>query len=72
MTLTVDDCVVATTGFSQHAADDSNGAWIVSTHSARLFFRNQAIRALTLSERLAHGYRDDDSFVKAWCKELFM
>jgi hypothetical protein len=32
MTLTVDYQVVATAGFSQHAAADGTGAWIVSTH----------------------------------------
>ena len=53
MTLTVGDHIVATARFSQHAAADGNGAWIVSTHPARLFSRNQAITALTLAERLA-------------------
>jgi hypothetical protein len=31
------DRVVAVARFSQHAAADGNGAWIVSTHPARLF-----------------------------------
>jgi hypothetical protein len=52
--------VLATARFSQHAAADGNGAWIVSTHPARLFSRNQAIMALVLAERLANGYGDDD------------
>ena len=37
MTLEIDDRVVATARFSQHAAADGNGAWVVSTHPARLF-----------------------------------
>jgi len=49
-----------TARFSQHAAADGNGAWGVSTHPVRLFTRNQAITALTLAERLASGYGDDD------------
>ena len=72
MTLTVDDRVVATARFSQDAAADGSGAWIVSTHPARLFHRDQAITALTLAERLAVGYGDDDPFVKTWRKELFL
>ena len=54
------------------AAADGNGAWIVSTHPLRLFYRDQAITALTLAERLAAGFGDDDSFVKSWRKELFL
>ena len=72
MTLEVDDRVVATARFSQHAAADGNGAWIVSTHPARLFNRDQAITALTLAERLAAGFGDDDPFVKSWREELFL
>jgi hypothetical protein len=64
--------VVATARFSQHAAADGNGAWIVSAHPARLFSRNHAITALTLAERLAVGYGDDDPFVKSWRAELFL
>jgi hypothetical protein len=64
--------VVATPRFSQHAAADGNGAWIVCTHAARLSSRNQAIIALTLAERLAAGYGDDDPFVVGWRKELFL
>jgi hypothetical protein len=52
--------IVATARFSVDAAADGNGAWIVSTHRARLFSRNEAITALTLDERLVAGYRDDD------------
>jgi hypothetical protein len=67
-----DGAVVATARFSKDAAADGNGAWIVSTHPLRLFYRDQAITALTLAERLAHGYGDDDPFVQAWRKELFL
>jgi hypothetical protein len=38
---------------------------------ARLFSRSQAITALTLAERLAVGYGDNDPFVMSWRKELF-
>jgi hypothetical protein len=70
MALEVDGAVVATARFSKDAAADGNGAWIVSTH--RLFCRDQAITALTLAERFAAGFGDDDPFVKAWRKELFL
>ena len=72
MSLVVDSEIVATAHFSQHRAADGNGAWIVSTYPARLFTRNQAITALTLAERLADGYGDDDPFVKSWRSELFL
>ena len=36
------------------------------------FSRSQAITALTLAERLAAGNGDDDPFVIAWRKELFL
>jgi hypothetical protein len=72
MTLVIGDNVIATARFSQHAAADGNGAWIVSTHPARLFTRNQAITALTLAKRLAVGYEEDDPFVKSWRAELYL
>jgi hypothetical protein len=72
MTLAVDGEMVASARFSQHAAADGNGAWIVSTHPARLFTRNGAITALTLAERLTAGYGDSDPFVKSWRAELFL
>jgi len=70
MTLEIDGRVLATARFSQHAAADGAGAWIVSTHTARLFTRKQAITALTLAEWLAAGYGDDDPFVIGWREEL--
>jgi hypothetical protein len=72
MTVEVDGAVVATARFSQHAAADGNGAWIVSTHPARRYTYNQAITALTLAERLAAGFGDADPFVKSWRAELFL
>jgi hypothetical protein len=45
MTLEIGNRVVATARASEHAAADGNGAWIVSTHPARLFTRDQAITA---------------------------
>lgn len=70
MTLEIDGRVIATARFSQHAAADCHGAWIVSCHYGRLFTRNQAITALVLTERLAAGYGDGDPFVIAWREEL--
>jgi hypothetical protein len=73
MALEVDGAIVATARFSEYAAADGNGAWIVSTHAARLFTRDQAITALRLAECLAVGYGDDDDpFVKSWQAELFL
>ena len=57
MALGVNGAVIATARFYKYAAADGNGAWIVSTHPARLFSLSQAITALTLAERLAVGYR---------------
>jgi hypothetical protein len=72
MTLTVGGAVFAIARFSPDAAADGNGAWIVSTHAARLFTRNQAITALVLAERLAVGYDHADPFVEGWRAELFL
>ena len=68
MTLEIDNGVVATARFSEYAAADGNGAWIVSIHPARLFSCARAIAALTLAKRLAVG--DGDPFVMAWRQEL--
>lgn len=70
MTLEMDGHVVATARYCAHAAADGEGAWIVSTHPARLFGRNDAITALTLAERLACGFGDNDPFVMSWRDEL--
>jgi hypothetical protein len=63
MALEIDGCVIATAKFTEHAAADGRGAWIVSCHPGRLFTRNQAITAMVLAEWLAAGYGDDDPFV---------
>jgi hypothetical protein len=70
MSLEIDGHVVATARLSEHAAANGRGTWIVSTHPARLFGRNEAITALTLAERLAAGYGDDDPFVRSWREEI--
>ena len=70
MTLEIGDRVVATARFSQHAAADGNGAWIVSTHPARLFSRDQAITALTVAELGESGYPDGHPLVAALREEL--
>ena len=65
-----DGRVVATARYSEHAAADGHGVWIVSERPGRLFTRNQAITAMVLAERLAVGYGDDDLFVIGWREEL--
>ena len=55
MTLKVGDRAVATTRFSQHAAANGNGAWIVSTKPARLFTRDQAITSPAVAELMGSG-----------------
>ncbi len=57
-------------GFSQHAAADGHGAWIVAGRHSRVFTRHQAIIAMVLTERLAAGYGDEDPFVIGWREEL--
>jgi hypothetical protein len=69
MTLELGDRVVATARFSQHAAADGNGAWIVSTHPARLFTRDQAITALTVAELGESGRLDSQRLVVALGEE---
>jgi len=66
MSLEIDGRITATAEFSEHAAADGHGAWIVSCHPDRLFTRNQAITAMVL----AVGYGDDDPFVIGWREEL--
>ncbi len=65
-----DGRVTATARYSEHAAADGQGAWIVSGYPRRLFTRNQAITAMVLAERLAAGYGEDDLFVIGWREEL--
>jgi hypothetical protein len=45
------------------------GEWMVDAWP-RYFDRNQAITALTLAERVAVGYGDNDAVVIAWREEL--
>ena len=72
MTLTVDGEIVATARCTRRAVAYCNSAWIVSTYTAREFSRDQAITALSIAERLAVGFGDDDPFVKGWREELFL
>jgi hypothetical protein len=44
MALEIGNCVVATARFSEHAAADGNGAWIVSIHPAPRAIASAAIR----------------------------
>ena len=70
MTAEHDGRVIATARFSERAAADGHGAWIVSDRPGRLVTRNQAITAMVLAERLAADYGDDDLFVIGWREEL--
>jgi hypothetical protein len=70
MTLVIGDHVVASARFSEHAAAHGGGAWIVSTHPTRLFTRDQAITALTVTELGESGYPDSHPLVVALRAEL--
>jgi len=70
MCLETNGRVIATAEFSEHAAADGQGAWVVLSYPGRLFTRNQAITAMVLAEWLAAGYSDDDPFVIGWREEL--
>ena len=70
MSLEIGGQVIATAEFSEEAAADGQGAWIVSSYPGRLFNRNQAITAMVLAERLATGCGEDDPFVLGWREEL--
>jgi hypothetical protein len=70
MTLEIDDRIVATARYGQHAAADGNGAWVVSIHGARLFTYQQAITTLRLAERLAAGCGEGDPHAIGWRGEL--
>jgi hypothetical protein len=70
MSLEVADQVVATARFSHQAAADGQGAWIVSDRPGRLFTRDQAITALTVTELLAIGHSPDHGLVLAFEEEL--
>jgi hypothetical protein len=62
--------VVATAQFSEDAAADGRGAWIVSDRLRRLFSRNQAITALTVTELLEIGHGANHPLVLAFEEEL--
>jgi hypothetical protein len=70
MSLAVDDRTIATARFSQHAAADGRGAWVVSCLPNRLLTRDQAITALTVAELLEIGHADNDPLVTALREEL--
>ena len=63
---------MATAQFREHAAADGKGAWIVSTHQARLYTRDQAITALTVAELEPGecGYPDKHPLMVALRQEL--
>ena len=61
----------ATARFSEDAAANGWGAWIVSDHPGRLFSRDQAITALTVSELLEIGHSADHPLVLAFEEELW-
>ena len=70
MCLKVNDKVIAIARFSPHAAGDGDGAWIVSTCTARLLACDQATTALTVAEPGESGYPDSHPLVVALQAEL--
>jgi hypothetical protein len=62
ISLEVNGRVVATTRYSQYAAADGSGAWIVSWCTKHLFSRDEAITALTTAELRAIGRADGDLY----------
>jgi hypothetical protein len=70
MALQISGQEIATARFAPHTAADGKGAWIVSDRPGRLFTRDQAITALTVTELLAIGHRPDHSLVVAFEEEL--
>jgi hypothetical protein len=68
MTVKTGDRVAAAARFSEHAAADGCGAWIVSAHPARLFTRDQVITALTAVE--LGEYPDSHPLIAALRQEL--
>ena len=63
MTLEVDGTVIAT-------ARRLTGGWWEVSHWPRFFDRNQAITALTVTELLETGHRNDDPLIVALREEL--
>jgi 1,6-anhydro-N-acetylmuramate kinase len=70
MALEVGGEIIATARFRRDAAADGQGAWVVSDRSSRLFSRNQAITALTVTELLAIGHGPAHPLVLAFEEEL--
>ena len=69
MTAEIGGRVVATARFSEHAAADGCGAWIVSAVPALLFTRGRAITALTVAELGESGYPDSRPLIAALREE---
>lgn len=67
--ITKDHMSLAVNGRELATAKRTGDLWTVSTWPASLSY-NQAITALTLAERLAYGYGDDDPFVTSWREEM--
>ena len=63
MALQIDGRVIAT-------ATQRDGGWWEVAYWPRFFDRNQAITALTVTELLETGYRNDDPLVIALREEL--
>ena len=55
MILKIDNHVVATARFNEHAAADGNGAWIVSTHTVQVQQQPGHHGADSVRDRLARG-----------------
>jgi hypothetical protein len=63
MILEIDNCV-ATARFSEHAAADGSGAWIVSRVFVPAVCR---VRSREILDRSLSGHSWHDHFVFAWC-----
>lgn len=64
-----DVMVLCSHGQVRATAKPDGGTWQVDGYPGRRFTRNQAITALTLTERL-EVFGDDDPHVRSWREEL--
>jgi hypothetical protein len=70
-TLITSDMTPARAEYRPHAAGDGSGAWVVSTRTARLLDRNQAISAMTIAEeRTRPGPEQNRALIEALENEL--
>jgi hypothetical protein len=74
MTLTITDRQMTSDATEVYASrvglEAGPEEWAVTGYPGRRLSRNQAITAMTLAERLAAGYGEDDPHVRNWRAEL--